>query len=147
MRSCIGIYSVPSDSMAPALQPGDRIVATRLPGRQVERGDVVVFRDPADSRRLSVKRVIGLPGDLVESRDGRVFVSGRAVAGTWGTHPPSAQIPPQIVPGGYLFVLGDNRVESWDSRHWGPLPASLVVGRARVVLWQRDGRRIFKWIE
>ena len=94
-----------------------------------------------------MKRVIALPGDLVESREGRVFVSGRAVAGSYGTHPPSTEIPPQIVPGGYLFVLGDNRVESWDSRHWGPLPANLVVGRARLVLWQRNGRRIFKWIE
>ena len=133
--------------MAPALQPGDRIVATRALGQHVARGDVVVFRDPADSSRLSVKRVIALPGDLVESREGRVFVSGRAVDGSYGTHPPSAEIPPQIVPGGYLFVLGDNRVESWDSRHWGPLPANLVVGRARLVLWQRSGRRIFKWIE
>ncbi|HUP48505.1 MAG TPA: signal peptidase I [Thermoanaerobaculia bacterium] len=148
VRTVVTIYSVPSESMAPALQPGDRIVVTRFPGDRPERGDVIVFRHPFDPHRFSVKRVIGVPGDLVESAGGRVRIRGRSLPQAYGALPQGAEISPQLVPEGHLFVLGDNHAHSYDSRHWGPLPSGLVAGRARIILWQRHSTgRIFKWVE
>lgn len=138
--SLFRIYAIPSSSMAPTLQPGDRILATlfhrmgSLP--RAERGDVVVFHSPSGSDELLVKRVVGVPGDLLDLRAGHLFVSGHALAEpylerkfTGGT------IVPQIVPAGCYFVLGDNRQNSFDSRSWGVLPARLLVGHARMILW------------
>lgn len=169
VRGVARIYSVPSESMSPTLRPGDHIVVTRYLSDRPGRGDVVVFRHPA-GRDLAVKRVVGIPGDLVESREGRLHISGRMLEEPYAAEMGLMHIPPQLVPAGHLFVLGDNRNDSWDSRHWGPLPDSMVVGRARVVLWSshRSGSgtivradavsnrpparrarfaRIFKWIE
>jgi signal peptidase I len=169
VRAVARIYSVPSASMAPTLRPGDHIVVTRYLSDRPGRGDVVVFHHPTGSE-LTVKRVVGLPGDLVESQEGRVRVSGRVLDEPYAINDGSIRILPQIVPANHLFVLGDNRRDSYDSRHWGPLPDGLVVGRARLVLWSssssRPGEvvradavsnrpvesseppaRIFKWIE
>jgi signal peptidase I len=110
-RAAVHIYAIPSASMAPTLLEGDHIVVTRCLGAP-ERGDVVVFRVPG-SGELMVKRVAGLPGDAVDAGGGRTV----------------------IVPAGTVFVIGDNRQDSFDSRHWGPVPRDLIVGRARVVLW------------
>ena len=169
VRAAARIYSVPSASMSPTLRPGDHIVVTRYLSDRPGRGDVVVFHHPA-GRDLTVKRVVAIPGDLVESREGRLRISGRVLTESYATGAGPMHIPPQLVPAGHLFVLGDNRSDSWDSRHWGPLPDSLVVGRARLVLWssrpsgsgtivransvsaQPPGKRarfarVFKWIE
>ena len=147
VRTVVRIHAVPSDSMAPALQAGDRIAVTTLPGDEPVRGDVIVFRDPFTPGQLSVKRVVGLPGDLVETAEGRIRISGRPVTEPYGVAGSDLTIPPQVVPTGHLFVLGDNRPASYDSRHWGPLPSGLVTGRARMVLWHGGDRgRIFKWI-
>lgn len=169
VRAVARIYSVPSASMSPTLQPGDHIVVTRYISDQPGRGDIVVFRHPA-GRDLTVKRIVAIPGDLVEGREGRLLVSGRVLTEPYATEGGSVHIPPQLVPAGHLFVLGDNRSDSWDSRHWGPLPDSLVVGRARLVLWSSHPsgsgtivradavsnrppgkrarfERVFKWIE
>lgn len=167
VRAVASIYSVPSPSMAPTLQPGDHIVVTRYISDRPGRGDVIVFHHPA-GRDLTVKRVVALPGDLVESQEGRLRISGRVLDESYAFTNRSMRIAPQLVPADHLFVLGDNRVDSYDSRHWGPLPDRLVVGRARMVLWssspsggivradavsqpplQRRARfgRIFKWIE
>jgi signal peptidase I len=149
VRAVARICAVPSASMAPVLRPGDHIVVTRYLSDEPARGDVIVFHHP-DGSGLTVKRVIALPGDLVDAEAGRVRLSGKLI------HEPYAagnagSISPQLVPTAHLFVMGDNRGDSRDSRHWGPLPARLVVGRARMVLWSqrhdRTERRIFKWIE
>ncbi len=134
VRAVARIYSVPSASMSPTLWPGDHIVVTRYLSDRPGRGDVVVFHHPAGSE-LTVKRVVAIPGDLVEGRDGQLRVSGRVLHEPYASVAGTMHIPPRLVPAGHLFVLGDNRSDSWDSRHWGPLPDSLVVGRARVVLW------------
>jgi signal peptidase I len=169
VRAVARIYSVPSASMSPTLRPGDHIVVTRYLSDRPGRGDVVVFQHP-NGRELTVKRVVAVPGDLVESQEGRVRVSGRFLEEPYAVTDGSVRILPQLVPANHLFVLGDNRRDSYDSRHWGPLPDGLVVGRARVVLWsssssrpgeivradavssrpverRRRPARIFKWIE
>jgi signal peptidase I len=131
------IYAIPSESMVPTLEVGDHIVVTPYRfGDQPRPGDVIVFRDPAGADELLVKRVIAVPGDLIDSRSGRVRIGGRSLAEPYLLEPAaSGAIPAQIVPGDSYFVMGDNRANSSDSRSWGVVPRSLVAGRARLVLW------------
>jgi signal peptidase I len=169
VRAAIHIYSIPSESMAPTLAVGDQIVVTRYFGGMPERGDVVVFRSPADNE-VMVKRVIGLPGDLVDSRLGRVRIGGHTIPEPYVLRQAATgAIDPQVVPQESYYVLGDNRDDSLDSRSWGVVPRSMIVGRARLILWSsppdaRDaahasttdsgvdasdfasGPRLFKWV-
>ena len=170
VRAAVHIYAIPSESMAPTLTTGDQIVVTRYFRSAPQRGDVIVFTAPNAPDELMVKRVIATPGDLIDSRLGRVRISGYTLpepyllrAGTSGA------VPAQVIPADSYFVMGDNREDSSDSRSWGVVPRSLVVGRARLVLWssssavgesaraaakhessfRRRGTRggLFKWIE
>jgi signal peptidase I len=134
------LYVIPSSSMAPTLVPGDHIVVTpyRFSARP-SRGDVIVFRSIRAGDELLIKRVIGTPGDLVETRGGRVFVSGHALPEPYvAAQATTGSMQAQIIPADCYFVLGDNRADSLDSRSWGVLPRDLVVGRARMVLWSSD---------
>jgi signal peptidase I len=131
------LFFIPSASMTPTLQPGDQIVVTRygnpFSAAAPERGDVIVFRRDG---AFYVKRVIGLPGDHVEIRNGRVRIDGHAVYEHY-IHPSLLQesSPAEILPSGTLFVLGDFRDDSIDSRIWGPIDAAAVAGKARWVVW------------
>lgn len=135
--SSVGIYSIPSPSMQPTLQIGDTIFVTPyVHDDRPSRGDVVVFHSPSSRDEMVVKRVIGTPGDLIESRDGAVIVRGHALAEPYvQARGVSAAIAPQIIPANCYFVLGDNRTNSYDSREWGVIKADAVIGRARLVLW------------
>lgn len=136
VRSAIRIYSIPTASMTPTLQVGDHIVVTPYHGVTPARGDVAVFRSPATRNDLLVKRIVAVPGDLVETHAGRLFVGGHAAAEPYVLAPATTgTIASQVVPAGCFFVLGDNRANSFDSRQWGVLPAELLIGRARLVLW------------
>jgi len=138
-------YLIPSTSMVPTLDVGDRIVVDRLAYdfRSIHRGDVVVFRRPATedcggpAPAYLVKRVIGLPGELIGSVGDRVTINGRFLAEPWFTRQPvfGPGIPATVVPAGTVFVLGDNRAISCDSRYWGPLPVSLIVGPVVAKIW------------
>lgn len=171
VRGALHIYAIPSASMAPTLEPGDQIVVTPYFRGLPERGHVVVFESPSERGQLIVKRVIGTPGDLVDSRLGYVRVGGRTLAEPYVLRPASAgAIGAQIIPADSYFVLGDNRDDSLDSRSWGVVPRNLIVGRARLVLWRSGpavgdsvraaarqdpsglqrppaGGSLFKWIE
>jgi signal peptidase I len=170
VRSLVHVYSIPSASMAPSLRVGDHILVTRYLGGSPRRGDVIVFHSPRDSSELMVKRVIGVAGDLIDSRLGRVRIGGYTLPEPWVHRAATTgAIEAQVIPAGTYYVLGDNREESIDSRSWGPIPATSVVGRARMVLWSSGlgtrqaqasapsdaagsapagaGRRLFKWIE
>lgn len=142
VRAAMRLYVIPSASMAPTLVPGDHIVVTPYRfGKKPNRGDVIVFRSPRVADELMIKRVIGTPGDLVETRAGRVIVCGHALTEPYvAQQATSGVISPQIIPADTYFVLGDNRADSLDSRSWGVLPRDAVVGRARMVLWSSDGR-------
>jgi signal peptidase I len=140
VRAALRLYVIPSASMAPTLVPGDHIVVTpyRFASRP-DRGDVIVFRSMRAADELMIKRVIGTPGDLVESRAGRVIVGGHALPEPYvAAQATTGAISPQIVPADCYFVLGDNRADSLDSRSWGVLPRELVVGKARMILWSSD---------
>jgi len=146
-------FYVPSGSMLPTLQIGDRIVVIKL-GYTVHRGDIVVFKRPPKDLGTTdkdlVKRVIGLPGETISSRGSTVLINGRPLREPWlprlsGVCAESAENIPRtkIAPGQY-FVMGDCRGDSADSRVWGTLPGSLVVGRVFVIVW-RFGHPYFHW--
>jgi len=122
--------------MAPTLEVGDQILVTRYVRSEPDRGDVVVFHSPADASELMVKRVIGVPGDLVDSRLGRVRIGGHTFPESYVLRPAaSGAIEAQVIPARSYYVMGDNRGDSIDSRSWGVVPRAAIVGRARMVLW------------
>jgi signal peptidase I len=148
-------FFIPSGSMEPTLQVGDRILVNKLSYHLhgVGRGDIVVFsRPPAENCggpqvNDLVKRVIGLPGETLSLSDGNVYVDGRRLDESW--LPASAQGVTRPGPGGTLyslqhaykvpandyFVMGDNRTDSCDSRYWGPISRSLIVGKVEMRVW------------
>lgn len=134
-------YQIPSGSMLPTIQISDRILADRLVYhfRSIQRGDVIVFNPPAgvESDTPFVKRVIGLPGDTVEVRGGKVLVNGQEFD-VAGATTPTYVMPAEKVPDKQLFVLGDNRNESYDSHRWGFVPKDNVIGRADLIYWPPD---------
>jgi signal peptidase I len=168
VRSALQLYSIPSASMAPTLEAGDQIVVTPYLRGEPDRGHVIIFRSP-HSDELLVKRIVAVPGDLIDSRLGRVRIGGYTLAEPYLLRPAATgAIDAQLIPADSYYVLGDNRDDSLDSRSWGVVPRNRVVGRARLVLWSsqpigeivsasaareaRDRRprrtsRLFKWIE
>jgi signal peptidase I len=146
----IQTYSIPSGSMIPTLMVGDRILVDKLSYHlhAVHRGDVVVFATPPKELKILdvndlVKRVIGLPGETISSGPhGEVFIDGKPIAQPWLTKSaradPGPPIQEQKIPAGDVFVMGDNRGESDDSRDYGPVSESLIVGRAVLGFWPLD---------
>ncbi|WP_329174204.1 signal peptidase I [Streptomyces sp. NBC_01477] len=138
-------YTVPTDSMVPTVQPGDRLLAQKVSGSEVHRGDVVVFKDKLWGDEPLVKRVVGIGGDVVACCDaqGRLTVNGKPIDETYlkGGGPASIDPFSTRVPAGQLFLLGDNRAVSEDSRlhlsdaQGGSVPASDVRARVDGVAW------------
>lgn len=136
VRAAVHIYAIPSESMAPTLATGDQIVVTRYFRSLPKRGDVIVFESPLVPGELMVKRVIATPGDLIDSRLGRVRLSGYTLSEPYVLRTgATGSVPAQLVPAESYFVMGDNREDSSDSRSWGVVPREHIVGRARLVLW------------
>jgi signal peptidase I len=102
---------------------------------QPQRGDVLVFRYPRDPSKDFIKRVIGLPGETVEVRAGRVYIDGSLLPEPFGPNEGSYSAPPTVVPQDNVYVMGDNRNNSSDSHTWGPLPESYIVGRSWLSYW------------
>ncbi len=136
-------FFIPSGSMEPSLRVGDRILVGKFAYRiwEVRRGEVIVFRYPLNPNKDFVKRVVGLPGERVELKEGLVLINDRPLGELYPTALPggdracSSNYGPEVVPAGKVFVLGDNRCNSEDSRFFGFVPVKNVVGRALVVYW------------
>jgi signal peptidase I len=128
---------VPSESMEPTIEIGDRLWTDKLLLRfePVQRGDIVVFDPPIKSDDPYIKRVIGLPGDKVEVRQGTVFVNGTALKEPYEAEKPAYIFGPVTVPQGKYLMLGDNRNESYDSHYWGFVDASKIKSRAVFRFW------------
>ena len=103
--------------------------------RTPRRGDVVIFEYPKDPSRDFIKRVIGLPGETVEVREGQIYVNGLHVPEPFGPNPGSYSAPPLTVGPDEVYVMGDNRNNSSDSHIWGPLPLQNIIGKALVSYW------------
>ncbi|MFZ5918415.1 MAG: signal peptidase I [Chloroflexota bacterium] len=124
-------------SMWPNLSYNDRVIVNKMAyrlGDGPQRGDVVVVALP-DEPELLVKRVVALPGETVAVRGGQVFIDGRPLQEPWAVHQGGIDCPPTPVPPGHLFVLGDNRPASRDSRWFGPVAVDDIDGRVSFVVW------------
>jgi signal peptidase I len=141
----VRFYVEQSAAMEPTLRPGDRIrVVTRYAGLQ--RGDVVVFNPPPDSDQGAplgpgfkipeIKRVIGLPGETISSSGDTIFINGRRLSERYLSPGalPGSPVVTQVIPAGHYFVMGDNRDDTADSRFYGPVPASSVIGVASTIV-------------
>jgi len=141
-------FYIPSGSMIPTLQIGDRILVNKLAYHfhGVGRGDIIVFQAPPEVAKACetddkdlVKRVIGLPNETISDRNGTIYIDNKPLAQPWlpkndpmtftGTF-----APVHIGPNSY-FVMGDNRIDSCDSRFWGTVNRSLIVGKVEMRIW------------
>jgi signal peptidase I len=136
----IQAFWIPSPSMEPTLEVGDRVLVNKLSYKfhDVNRGDVVVFERPPgastgqnDEIKDLIKRVVAVGGDTIEAKEGNVYVNGDQIDEDYlepGT--PTDNLPPTTIPEGQVFVMGDNRTNSEDSRIFGPIDEDAIVGRA-----------------
>ena len=160
-------FKIPTGSMEPNLLIGDHLLVnkfvfaptlssaerTLLPMTDIRRGDIVVFKYPEDPERDFIKRVIGLSGETIELKDRQIRVNGRAIqepyahylprpAGSGGGEITTGDVRerygPVVVPAGSVFVMGDNRDNSQDSRYWGFLPKENIKGKALMIYWSFD---------
>ncbi|MDA8433817.1 MAG: signal peptidase I [Nitrospiraceae bacterium] len=163
----IQAFKIPSGSMIPTLLVGDHILVNKfllgtpvdipftnvhlfhMPGlRNPERGDVIVFKYPEDPTRDFIKRVIGIGGDVIVERNKQIYVNDRKLVEPYTQHVDDEiksggfdrrdNFGPIVVPKGSVFVMGDNRDESYDSRFWGFVDDSQVKGKAIVIYWSWD---------
>lgn len=154
-------FWIPSESMLPTIEVNDRVMVNKLAYQwgEPQRGDIVVFRDPAApeldesipeavirsvleaigirtrGRDDLIKRVVGLPGETVEIRDQQVMIDGEPIEETYTVNGPTVDAGPFTVGTDQVFVLGDNRSFSFDSRRFGPIPYDDLVGEAFVRIW------------
>ena len=155
-------FKIPSGSMLPTLLIGDHLLVNkfiygvRIPfsGKMLisykkpARGDVVVFRYPKDKSIDYIKRVIGIPGDTIEIRTKKIFINGKAVEDSHAhisspvvinaESSPRDNLGPILVPEGRIFVMGDNRDNSYDSRFWGFVDQKDILGKAFILYWSWD---------
>lgn len=138
----VELYLVEGPSMRPTLENHERLVVNKFIYRfkAPERGEVLIFKYPKDQSRDFIKRVIAVPGDTIEIKDGRVFVNGELQNETFILSKTRGSYPLATVPEGHVFVMGDNRNNSEDSRFAdvGFVPYDLIKGKAIMVFWPLD---------
>ena len=141
----VELYLVDGPSMRPTLQSAERLVVNKFiyRFRAPERGEILVFRYPKDPSRDFIKRVIAVPGDTIEIKDGRVFVNQQLMKEPYILSKTRGDYPLTTIPEGHIFVMGDNRNNSEDSRFAdvGFVPYELVKGKAMMVFWPWDQKK------
>lgn len=153
--------SVPTPSMVPTILVGDRLIVDKftlrsgdgllhkiLLARRIGRGDIVVFKYPKDPTIPYVKRVIGMPGEVLEIKNGQVYINQRELDEAYVYHSDvntgsegislRDNFGPVAIPAGHYFVMGDNRDNSEDSRYWGFVPEKYIIGRPLFVFWSYE---------
>jgi len=155
-------FKIPSGSMKPTLLVGDHLLVnkftygvkipfirkTLIPIDDPRRGDIVVFIYPVDRSKDFIKRVIGVAGDIIEVRNKKIYLNGSVCDDGYGIHTDTLSFPasiqprdnfgPVTVPAGHIFVMGDNRDQSYDSRFWGFVKLEDVLGKAFIIYWSWD---------
>ncbi|MBW2645625.1 MAG: signal peptidase I [Deltaproteobacteria bacterium] len=155
-------FKIPSGSMKPTLQIGDHILVSKfiygikipftdktlISGKEPKRGDIIVFVFPEDPKKDFIKRVIGVPGDVIEIRDKKIWINNELFTANYGSYSDSRIFPasvrprdnlgPVTVPPHSLFMMGDNRDQSYDSRFWGFVDFAKVKGKAFIIYWSWD---------
>lgn len=159
-------FKIPSGSMLQTLQIGDHLLVTKFAyGVKIpftnsmiierdgpERGDVIVFDFPEDPSKDFIKRVIAVPGDVIEIREKKVFLNGEELVEPYIQHvDASTSVPrrdnfgPVMVPQNKYFVMGDNRDESYDSRFWGFVERNTIAGKALILYWSWESLTNVRW--
>lgn len=159
-------YKIPSGSMLETLQIGDHLLVNKFvygvkipftnhyifEGSDPERGDIIVFEYPKNPSVDYIKRVIGVPGDVIEMRDKQLYRNGERVVEDYIQHsqphvvaPVRDSFAPITVPEGKYFVLGDNRDDSQDSRFWGFVDKHAIHGKAWILYWSWGGPNNVRW--
>jgi len=159
-------FKIPSGSMLPTLQIGDHILVNKfiygprlevpltqwslgqLPGlREPRAGDVVVFIYPKERDKDFIKRIVAVAGQTVEARGNTLLIDGKQVEDAHAHYEKRDHVDfgPYTVPAGHVFVMGDNRDESYDSRFWGPVPIQDIKGLAMVIYWSWGGENFVRW--
>jgi signal peptidase I len=159
-------FKIPSGSMLPTLQIGDHILVNKfiygprlevpltqwslgqLPGfREPRAGDVVVFIYPKERDKDFIKRIVAVAGQTVEVHGTTVLIDGKQVEDAHAHYEKRDHVDfgPYTVPAGHVFVMGDNRDESYDSRFWGPVPVQDIKGLAMVIYWSWGGEHWVRW--
>ncbi|MBA4349388.1 MAG: signal peptidase I [Thermodesulfovibrio sp.] len=165
-------FKIPSGSMIPTLLVGDHLLVNkflygtpvdipltqttvfRMPGiRKPSRGEIIVFKYPEDPNRDFIKRVIAVEGDIVEAKNKKVFVNGKVVDEPYIQHidnsmytirlEPRDNFGPYLIPKDRVFVMGDNRDQSYDSRYWGYVDLKDIRGKALILYWSWDSIKNF----
>lgn len=158
----IQAFKIPSGSMLPTLLIGDHLLVNKfiygikvpfsgtvvVPIKEPQRNDVIVFKFPQDPKLDYIKRVVGVGGDTVEGRNKIIYVNGEPFDDKYGVHMddtvvggaggPRDNFGPVTVPAGKVFVMGDNRDNSFDSRFWGFVDHKAILGKALIIYWSWD---------
>lgn len=158
-------YKIPSASMEPTLLIGDHILVNKfvygvkvpffhktiIPFKNPERGDIIVFTYPVDRSKDFIKRTIGVEGDTIEIINKKVYINGKPANDPYGIHnddfiypkgvQPRDNLPATVVPKHAVFVMGDNRDHSYDSRFWGFVDVKDVKGKAFLIYWSWNNSR------
>jgi len=138
----IEAFWIPSASMVPTLKYGDRVLVNKFIYRftEPERGDVIVFKSVEGDDEDLIKRVVGVPGDEIAVRDGKLFVNGEPQKEPYVNkkYPDRSFYAPTTVPKDHVFAMGDNRANSQDSRIFGPVPEKNIEGEAFLRFWPPD---------
>jgi len=156
-------FKIPSGSMKPTLLVGDHLLVNKfiygikipfvrqtiIPVSKPECGDIVVFIYPLDRSKDFIKRVIGVAGDTIEIRDKTIYINEKVYRDAHGVYTDKLVLPgtvqprdnfgPVTVPDNHIFVMGDNRDQSYDSRFWGFVPLRDILGKAFIIYWSWDG--------
>ncbi len=141
-------YKIRSSTMAPALLVGDYLVADMriYKSQKPQRGDIIIFEFPKDPSMDFIKRVIGMEGEEVEIVKNKIYINDKLLDDPWGyftkDYPALDTFGPVVVPKDSLFVLGDNRNNSQDSRYWGFVKVEKVKGKALYLYWAKNKSRI-----
>lgn len=134
-------FGITTDSMTPTLRAGDDVLAVKFAYRLAEprRGEVALFEDPRDGAP-TIKRIVGIAGDTVAVRDGVLFVNGERQREGYVDYglTDSTFLGPAEVPDGHVYLMGDNRMNSLDSRSYGPVPEADLLGRVPLRVWPLD---------
>jgi signal peptidase I len=158
-------FKIPSGSMKETLLIGDHLLVTKfkygvkapftdkvvIPVSDPQRRDVIVFEYPEDTSKDYIKRVVGVPGDVILVRNKELYVNGELQDEPYVRHsspdiaPQRDNFGPATVPEGKYFVMGDNRDESHDSRFWGFVDREKIVGKALILYWSWDGPMHIRW--
>lgn len=143
--SVVARVQVENISMLPTLHAGEFLLVNRLAYKQgeYERGDIVIFHNPNNPSEDYIKRLIGIPGDVIDIQNGMVTINGIVLNEPYLIEPTNYDGLWEV-PEGFLFVLGDNRNNSYDSHSWGYLPQQNMVGKAFVIYWPPDDMRIIR---